>query len=93
MMRTLLCVLVLAASASVAAAGSASAAPQAPPPAPLPAGKAAEQAAKVEELRARAEQGDAAAQLSLGLAYAIGQGVPRDYAQAAAWYRTAAEQG
>jgi len=25
--------------------------------------------------------------------YAIGQGVPRDYAQAAAWYRKAAEQG
>jgi TPR repeat protein len=30
---------------------------------------------------------------SLGDAYAKGQGVPRDFAQAAAWYRRAADQG
>jgi Trypsin-like peptidase domain/Sel1 repeat len=33
------------------------------------------------------------AQLSLGRAYQKGRGVPRDYVQAAAWYRKAAEQG
>lgn len=40
-----------------------------------------------------AEQGDANAQRSLGLAYAKGEGLPRNYAQAAQWFRKAAEQG
>jgi len=38
-----------------------------------------------------AEQGDAQAQYNLGLLYANGQGVPQDYAEAAKWYRKAAE--
>jgi TPR repeat protein len=47
-----------------------------------------------EELRANAEQGDAAAQSSLGFLYNFGAlGVPQDYAEAARWYRLAAEQG
>ena len=33
------------------------------------------------------------AQKDLGLAYAIGQGVPQDLAQAAIWYKKAANQG
>ena len=41
----------------------------------------------------KAEQGDAAAQLFLGILYKDGQGVPQDYAQAAIWFRKAAEQG
>ena len=45
------------------------------------------------EIRAKAEQGDAAAQFSLGVIYAKGQGVAQDYAEAAKWYRKAAEQG
>ncbi len=44
-------------------------------------------------LRPLAEQGNALAQLGLGVMYANGQGVPQDYAQAFVWYRKAAEQG
>ena len=40
-----------------------------------------------------AEQGDADMQALLGLAYREGIGVPQDYAEAAKWYRLAAEQG
>jgi len=47
----------------------------------------------VEELRSRAEQGDASAQSYLGMKYDYGQGVPQDYAEAVKWYRLAAEQG
>ena len=48
---------------------------------------------EVEELRARAEQGDADAQANLGLMYYNGEGVPQDYAEAVRWFRLAAEQG
>ena len=41
-------------------------------------------------LRPLAEQGDVAAQASLGAMYANGDGVPQDYAQAVVWYRKAA---
>jgi hypothetical protein len=51
-------------------------------------------------LLAKANTGDAAAELQAGDAYAAGKGQPRDarqlaadYAQAAAWYRKAADQG
>ena len=44
-------------------------------------------------LKPLATQGNAVAQYLLGLMYAHGQGVPRDYAQARAWYRKAAAQG
>ena len=40
-----------------------------------------------------AEQGTAEAQLNLGLMYALGQGVLKDEAEAARWFRLAAEQG
>ena len=43
--------------------------------------------------REAAEQGDASAQLALGLMYYQGTGVSQDYAQAIAWIRKAAEQG
>ena len=43
--------------------------------------------------RLAAEQGDAGAQSNLGLMYAEGQGVPKDYKTAVKWYRLAAEQG
>jgi TPR repeat protein len=43
--------------------------------------------------RKTAEQGDADAQLSLGLMCAKGQGTPQDFQQAVFWYRKAAEQG
>ncbi len=47
----------------------------------------------LESRRAAAEQGDPEAQNQLGEMYASGQGVARDFRQAAKWYRQAAEQG
>jgi hypothetical protein len=44
-------------------------------------------------LLARAKSGNADAQHRLGALYEVGFGVPQDYAQAALWYRKAAEQG
>jgi putative methionine-R-sulfoxide reductase with GAF domain len=44
-------------------------------------------------LRRLAEQGDAAAQFSVGAAYATGDGVPQDYVEAVRWFAMAAEQG
>ena len=49
-------------------------------------------ATALRELRPLAEQ-DAAAQFLLGLMYDEGRGVSQDYAEAAKWYRFAAEQG
>jgi TPR repeat protein len=43
--------------------------------------------------RPLAEQGNAAAQKGLGELYEFGLGVPKDEAEAAVWYRKAAEQG
>jgi TPR repeat protein len=50
-------------------------------------------AAALHLLQPRAEQGDAVAQYQLGTLYETGQGVPRDDAAAAAWYRRAALSG
>jgi hypothetical protein len=43
--------------------------------------------------RKAAEQGDAAAQYSLGFSYERGRGVPQDSAEAVRWYRKAGDQG
>ena len=51
------------------------------------------QTPEIDALRARAEQGDAPAQLALGVMYAEGRGVPQDDAEAVRWYGLAAEQG
>ncbi len=47
----------------------------------------------IDELRALAEAGDAEAQVTLGLAYSFGRGVPQDDVEAVRWYRLAADQG
>jgi uncharacterized protein len=47
----------------------------------------------IEEIKGKADQGDAMAQFNLGWAYAHGNEVLQDYAQAASWYRKAAQQG
>ena len=47
----------------------------------------------VDALRARAEAGDAEAQLSLAVGYAIGNIVAQNDAEAVRWYRRAANQG
>jgi hypothetical protein len=41
----------------------------------------------------QAEQGDASAQVRLGLMYSQGRGVPQNDTEAVKWYRAAAEQG
>ena len=46
-----------------------------------------------EALLPRALDDDARAQLTLGMMYRAGQGVTKDFAEAARWYRRAAEQG
>ena len=46
---------------------------------------------KIAETRKAAEQGNAYAQGNLGFAYAKGEGVPQDYAEAARWFRKTAE--
>jgi TPR repeat protein len=43
--------------------------------------------------RKAAEQGNTYAQSELGQAYAKGEGVPQDYAQALIWLRKAADKG
>jgi TPR repeat protein len=42
---------------------------------------------------AKAKAGDAAAELAIGIEYQKGDVVPRDFVQAAEWYRRAADQG
>ena len=56
------------------------------------AGVSTAQQESIEELRARAEQGDASAQYTLGGMYADGNGVPEDDVEAAHWFTLAAEQ-
>ena len=46
-----------------------------------------------EKIKAAAESGDRNAQYQLGNMYGSGQGVSKDYVEAAKWYRKAAEQG
>jgi TPR repeat protein len=47
----------------------------------------------VEGIKARAEQGEAAAQAELATLFTQGDGVKRDYKEAARWYQLAADQG
>jgi TPR repeat protein len=48
---------------------------------------------EIQELRKRAEAGDPKAQVELGIAYASGDGVTGDDAEAVKWFRKAAEKG
>ncbi len=50
-------------------------------------------ATALREFRPLARQGNAAAQVILGIMYGKGQGVTQDYAEALKWYRMAAVQG
>ena len=61
---------------------------QAPRSPSLPAG-----VTDLASLRKVAEQGDPAAQFSLGARYATGEGVTQDYTEAVRWFTQAAEQG
>src|SRR5437868_1048960 len=46
----------------------------------------------IEELKAKAEAGDAESEVELGRRYDKGEGMVKDHAEAAKWYRKAAEQ-
>lgn len=48
---------------------------------------------EIAALKHRAESGDAKAQVDLGLAYAVGDGLAPDDSQAVKWFRKAADQG
>jgi len=52
-----------------------------------------EHPASVAELQTKAAQGYVVQELELAADYFVGRGVPRDLAQAAFWYRKAADQG
>lgn len=47
----------------------------------------------LQQLRTRAQQGDPDAEVDLGLMYYQGDGVAKDIATAAGWWRKAADQG
>ncbi len=47
----------------------------------------------VREFRLLAEQGQAQAQVNLGIIYSQGRGVPKDFVQVYRWYTLAASQG
>lgn len=47
----------------------------------------------LQGMRRLAEQGDPAAQFSVGARYATGEDVPQDYTEAVRWFSMAAEQG
>jgi TPR repeat protein len=47
----------------------------------------------IQDLKAKAAKGDRGAQRDLAMAYWEGEGVAQDYAEAAKWFRKAAEQG
>ena len=49
--------------------------------------------ASIQELKEKAQNGDAKAQYSLGIMCYSGQGVAQDYNEAVMWYKKAAEQG
>ena len=56
-------------------------------------GACAEVGTDTKSIIARAEQGDAFAQMNLGIMYIESIGVPNDYKEAAKWLRKSAEQG
>jgi putative methionine-R-sulfoxide reductase with GAF domain len=72
----------------------AQAAPAAPPKSSaLPANGLPASVTDLASLRKVAEQGDPAAQFSLGARYATGEEVKQDYTEAVRWFTLAAEQG
>jgi TPR repeat protein len=56
-------------------------------------GMAAAEDELLDDVRHRAEQGDAFYQTGLGIMYLEGDGVPKNDAEAVKWFRMAAEQG
>lgn len=57
------------------------------------AAESKESSPDLTELRKLAEKGDSKAQLTLGMRYRDGDGIPRDYEKALKWYRRSADTG
>ncbi|HUB47746.1 MAG TPA: caspase family protein [Acetobacteraceae bacterium] len=81
-----------ATAAAASAAPSATSSATAPSPAPA-AASTPDAAGRLAMLQTEAAQGKSDAQIDLGLAYAKGLGVARDYAAARQWFERAANQG
>jgi len=58
-----------------------------------PGHSVAEAAKEFEEIKALAEKGDAEAQYQMASIYGRGEGVEKDFKEAAKWHRKAADQG
>jgi uncharacterized protein len=61
--------------------------------APMAPTTRAAETAEVQEVRRRAEGGDAESQLELGVRYFAGDDLPQHFGEALKWYRRAADQG
>ena len=60
---------------------------------PAKGGDATHRSEELLDIISRANAGDSAAQVTLGVMFSAGRGLPQDYAQAVIWFRKAAEQG
>lgn len=60
---------------------------------PFTAAAGVDKTAGLKEIREAAQQGDAEAQLELGILYEFGYGMANNKIAALAWYRLAAQQG
>ena len=94
--RTTIAVAALSFAVGLVACGGAeppTAQAQDAPPPPAYVGEVGDLTSDQIDRQRRAEQGDASAQINLGVMYATGRGVPQDDAEAVRWFRLAAEQG
>ena len=60
---------------------------------PMHAQESAADRRRIDDIKARADKGDAEAQIELSALYTTGNGVPKDLVKAAKLHRKAAEQG
>ena len=94
--RTTIAVAALSFAVGLVACGGAeppTAQAQDAPPPPAYVGEVGDLTSDQIDRQRRAEQGNASAQINLGVMYATGRGVPQDDAEAVRWFRLAAEQG
>ena len=94
--RTTIAVAALSFAVGLVACGGAeppTAQAQDAPPPPAYVGEVGDLTSDQIDRQRRAEQGDASAQINLGVMYATARGVPQDDAEAVRWFRLAAEQG
>ena len=94
--RTTIAVAALSFAVGLVACGGAeppTAQAQDAPPPPAYVGEVGDLTSDQIDRQRRAEQGDASAQINLGVMYATGEGVPQDYVSAHMWLNLAAAAG